>query len=78
MDWFCQYKFGLQLKQYKKISFENFKKVLLKEISDNDDKFESIIGNQLYINQFNLQNLLKGFYFNDKKPSLFFNKNKRT
>ena len=78
---FCQYRKFWTTTEHniKNISFENFKKVLLKEISDNDDKFESIIGNQLYINQFKLTKFIKkDFISMIKKPSLFFNKNKRT
>ena len=78
---FCQYRKFWTTTGYdlSKISFEDFQKVLLKEIPDNDDKYESIIGNQLYINQFKLTKFIKkDFISMIKNPSLFFNKNKRT
>ncbi len=78
---FCQYRkfWTTSGNDVSKISFEDFQKVLLKEISDNDDKYESIIGDQLYINQFKFTKFIKkDFISMIKNPSLFFNKNKRT
>ena len=51
----------------------DFKQLLLKEIPEDDDKYESIIGNPLYINQFKFTKFIKkGFYFNDKKTVFIF------
>ena len=45
LKYFCQYRkfWTTSGNDVSKISFEDFQKVLLKEISDNDDKYESII-----------------------------------
>ncbi len=78
---FCQYR-----KFWKKDSinfnsndFNDFNNILLKEISKKFDKYESIIGENFYVNQFRLSKFIK----NNLKtmliePSLFFNQNKRT
>ena len=57
----------------------DFKQLLLKEILEDDDKYESIIGNPLYINQFKFTKFIKKDLISMiKEPSLFFDKNKRT
>ena len=78
---FCQYrKFWAKTDQeINNISFMDFKQLLLKEILEDDDKYESIIGNPLYINQFKFTKFIKKDLISMiKEPSLFFDKNKRT
>jgi len=78
---FCQYrKFWVNdLNINNNINFENFNKKLIKEIPINLDQYESIIGENFFVNQFRFSKFIK---HNLKamvlKPSLFFNKNERT
>ena len=77
---FCQYRKFWQ-KNFnisEGITFNNFKENLLKEIPKNIDNYETIIGEELFINQFRFSKFLK---LNCRKmmlnPNLFFNKKKR-
>ena len=77
---FCQYrKYWLKEKLINKIlNFENFKKSLLINIPNEIEEYESILGEPLYINQFRLSKFLKkNLKTMIKKPSLFFNKDRR-
>jgi hypothetical protein len=78
---FCQYR-----KFWKKNSddnpnnnFEYFENILLKKIPEDYNNYESIIGENFFVNQFRLSKFIK---HNLKtmvlKPDLFFNKKKRT
>ena len=78
---FCQYrKFWVNenlLKDYS--NFNDFKGRLKKEISGDDNNYDSIIGEPLKINQFKLSKFLKKNFFKMvKNPSFLLNKNKRT
>ena len=60
-------------------SFENFNNIILKEIPKNLDHYETIIGEDFFVNQFRLSKFIK---HNFKKiffePSLLYDKNKRS
>ena len=78
---FCQYrKFWAKIdRNIDNISFKEFNKLLVKDISDDDNMYESVIGNPLYINQFKFAKFIKKDLISIiKEPSLFFNKDKRT
>ena len=78
---FCQYRkfWKKNFLNYNYDNFRNFNNIILKKIPKSLTKFESIIGEDLYINQFRLSKFVK---HNFKKmilnPSFFFNKNKRS
>ncbi len=77
---FCQYRkfWSNENCDTRNISLDVFKKTILKNISEQENKFESIIGTPMYINQFKLTKFLKKDFFSlIKKPSLIFDKNKR-
>ena len=78
---FCQYR-----KFWKKDSINfnsndlnDFNNILLKEVPKKFDKYESIIGENFYVNQFRLSKFIKhNFKTMLLDPSLFFNQKKRT
>ena len=78
---FCQYR-----KYWKKNSlqnnlenFNNLNDIILKEIPKELNKYESIIGEEIFVNQFRLSKFIKNnFRTKISKPSMLFNKNKRT
>jgi hypothetical protein len=78
---FCQYrKFWLKEPNENIISnFNNLKDIVLKKIPNNLEKYDSIIGESFFVNQFRFSKFIKhNFKQMLVKPSLFFNKNKRT
>ncbi len=78
---FCQYRkfWSSEILLEDDTNFNNFKKKIKTKISDDDNNFESIIGETININQFKLSKFLKKNFFKMlKKPTLFFNKHKRT
>ena len=80
---FCQYrKFWTNNEiniNRKNLAEADFRENILKDITNEQDKFESIIGDPIFVNKFKLSKLIKknpiGILFN---PFHFFNKNKRT
>ena len=81
-DWigFCQYrKFWSHVGQQNQyLNIDDLKKNLINEIPKNYSKFESILGEPVFINQFKPSKFLKKNLFKFlKQPDLFFNKNKR-
>tara|TARA_B110000971_G_C19993244_1_gene492950 strand:- start:125 stop:952 length:828 start_codon:yes stop_codon:yes gene_type:complete len=78
---FCQYrKFWVtNQKVNENISLETFKSLVLKEVPEKFLNYESIIGEELFVNKFRFSKFVKR---NIKKmmlnPSLFFEKSKRT
>ena len=78
---FCQYRkfWKKDLVDYKDNNFENFNKTLLKKIPDDLNKFETIIGENFFVNQFRLSKFIKhNFKTMFLDPGLFFDKKKRT
>ena len=78
---FCQYRkfWKKQSDLHIENSFENFNNIILKEIPKNLDHYETIIGEDFFVNQFRLSKFIKhNFKTMIIEPSLFFNKNKRT
>lgn len=78
---FCQYRKFWSNDALSTINtnFSDFKESIKTEITNNDNGFESIIGEPININQFKLLKFIKkGFNKIVKNPSLLFNKNKRT
>tara|TARA_B100000963_G_C22615725_1_gene667233 strand:+ start:889 stop:1674 length:786 start_codon:yes stop_codon:yes gene_type:complete len=77
---FCQYrKFWVTENHSKKIyNLEDLNKILIKDIPKNFGKFDCILGDPIFINQFRFSKFIKNnFKTMIKNPSLFFNKNKR-
>ncbi len=77
---FCQYRKFWTLNEFdlNTNNFEEFKANILKEIPNNYEKFESIIGVPIYTNHFRLSKFIKHNLFEMiLKPSLFLNKKKR-
>jgi hypothetical protein len=78
---FCQYrKFWKKNSESQEINnFKNFNKIILKEIPEEFNKFDSILLESQFVNQFRFSKFIKN---NFKKmiltPNLFYNKNKRT
>jgi hypothetical protein len=78
---FCQYRkfWKKNLDSYDDNNFDAFNNILLKEIPENLNKYESIIGEDMFINQFRLSKFIKhNLKTMALKPDLFFNKKKRT
>ena len=77
---FCQYR-KFWIKNYTKKNLNNlneFENILLKDIPSEYEQFESILGEPIFVNQFRFSKFLKrNFTTMIKKPSLFFDKNKR-
>jgi len=78
---FCQYR-KFWKKNLTNLVTENFidlDNIVLKEIPKELEEYESIIGENLFINQFRLSKFVKhNFKTMFANPSLFFDKNKRT
>ena len=76
---FCQYRRFWALDQINEINdFNNFNEFILKSIPEKFEKFDVILGNPIYVNQFKLSKFVKkNFKVFIKNPSLFFNKQKR-
>ena len=78
---FCQYRkfWSSEVLSNFDTSLSDFKKSVKTIINKEDDSYNSIIGEPIYINQFKLLKFLKkGFNKIVINPSLLFNKNKRT
>ena len=81
---FCQYrKFwseNLSIQKDNSISnFDSFNNSLLKKITYEFEKYDSILGEELYVNEFKFSKFLKKNFLNMiRKPELFYNKKKRT
>ena len=78
---FCQYrKFWVKENYENKISdLNSLNNFLLKEIPDNLEIFDVILGEPMFINQFRLSKFIKKNLFNMiKNPILFFDENKRS
>jgi hypothetical protein len=77
---FCQYRKFWVRENFSNSNnnLENLSKNLLKEIPTSYNKYESILGEPIYVNQFRFSKFLKqNFKSMIMNPSLFFNKNKR-
>ena len=82
-DWvgFCQYRKFWSLKKsgIQNVSFEHFNENILKEIPKEFLKYETILGEPLFINQFRFSKFIKNnLKTMINEPSLFLNKKKRT
>ncbi len=78
---FCQYRkfWKKNLNNYNDNNFNNFNSLLLKEIPNDLNNYESIIGENLFVNQFRFSKFIKHNLRNMLlNPSFFFYKNKRT
>lgn len=77
---FCQYrKFWVKKTNFNKNDFIEFNSNLLKKIPSKYNRFETILGNALYVNKFKLAKFIKKDFFNIlKNPLLLFIKSKRT
>ena len=78
---FCQYRkfWKKNLNEFNENNFKTFNNILLKEIPEELNKYETIIGNNLFINQFKFSKFIKNnLRVMALDPSLFFNKKKRT
>ena len=77
---FCQYRkfWASTAINQTKLNLNEFKSIILKSITDKLNNYDTILGNEMHINQFRLSKFVK---HNLKKmllnPSLFFDKNKR-
>ena len=77
---FCQYRKFWSNEEIKEdnLDFSKFKDIVLSHIPDELDNFETIIGDELFINNFKLAKFLKKRFLKIiSKPTLLFNKNKR-
>ncbi len=77
---FCQYrKFWIKNRKDEEIkSFKELKNILLGHIPREYENYDSILGEELYVNQFRFSKFIKhNFLTMIKKPTLFFDKNKR-
>jgi len=77
---FCQYRKFWSLEQHKNedININNLNSKVLKEIPKEFDKYETILGEPFFVNQFKPMKFIKnGFKIFIKNPFLFFNKKKR-
>ena len=78
---FCQYrKFWKKNFEDTEIkNFNNLNKIILKEIPEKLLNYDSILGENFFVNQFRFSKFIKHNFRNMiSDPSLFFNKNKRT
>ena len=78
---FCQYrKHWISKRNSQDLNtVSELNKILLKKIDNSNDEFESILGNEIYINQFRFSKFIKkNLKTMLSEPSLIFNKNKRT
>ena len=81
-DWigFCQYRkfWSEDNNNINLINLGDLKKIILKNISNKYESYDSIIGKPQYVNQFKLSKFIKkGLKKMIKQPSLFFNNKKR-
>jgi len=77
---FCQYRKFWSLEEYKveNINFNSLGNQVLKEIPEEFDKYDSILGRPMYVNQWKIMKFIKkGLKIIVKKPFLIFNKKKR-
>ena len=77
---FCQYrKFWKKNLDNYSDNFKSFNNILLKEMPNDLTDYESVIGENFFVNQFRFSKFVKhNFKTMALNPSLFFNKNKRT
>ena len=78
---FCQYRkfWKKNSDNYNDNNFETFDDILLKEIPADLNNFETIIGENFFVNQFRFSKFIKhNFKAMISKPSLLFNKKKRS
>ena len=81
-DWigFCQYRKFWSLENYKNedITFNSLKSQVINKIPQSLEKYESILGEPIFINQFRTMKFLKkGFKFFLKRPSAIIDKKKK-
>jgi len=81
-DWigFCQYRKFWSTKIYKTedINLNSLSSQVLKEIPDNFNRYETILGNPIFINQIRTMKFIKkGLKFFAKRPYAIFSKKKR-
>ena len=77
---FSQYRKFWSLKNYKNedVNFSSLNSQVLKEIPREFDKFEAILGEPIFINQFrSMKFIKKGLRFFTKRPLSIFNKSRR-
>ena len=77
---FCQYRKFWAFDEIfnKKINYQELNNIILKDIPENIDSYESILGEPLFVNQFRLSKFIKNNFITMlKKPILFFDKRKR-
>ena len=77
---FCQYRKFWSLHQHKteNINFNTLKDKVLKEIPNELNKYDSILGTPMYVNQWKIMKFIKkGFNIVLKNPLLIFNKKRR-
>ena len=77
---FCQYRkfWSLNTQDSKNITFNNLTSKVLKDIPNNLQGFDSILGEPMYVNQWKVMKFLKkGFKIVLKRPNLLINKKKR-
>ena len=79
---FCQYRkfFTTEKITEKNISFENFKKIIINKIEEEDvNKYNCILGNKFSVENYKISKIFKHYFTNFlTNPSLFFIKKKRT
>ena len=77
---FCQYRKFWSLEEHKveNINFNSLGYQVLKEVPEEFDKYDSILGQPMYVNQWKIMKFIKnGLKIIVKKPFLIFNKKKR-
>ena len=78
---FCQYRKFFSNKEVKNesIEFKEFEKIVIKDISEDVNNFECILGQKFSVENFKLSKIIKN-HFKEflKNPELFFNKKKRS
>ena len=78
---FCHYRkfWGLEQYKFEDINFNRLESLVLKKISEKYDKYETILGEPFFVNQFRgMKFIKKGMKIFLKKPLLFFDKKKRS
>lgn len=81
-DWvgFCQYrKFFVKKKiDQQNIDFQTFQSLIIKEIENEDKKYECILGKKFSVENYKISKIFKNHLFSFlKEPNLFINKKKR-
>ena len=78
---FCQYRKFFSNKEVKNesVEFKEFEKIIFKDISEDVNNFECILGQKFSVENFKLSKIIKN-HFKEflKNPELFFNKKKRS